>query len=239
MRDLAAGVDAGVGAAGDGQPRGLGQPQRRAPSASSSVCLDGAQPRLGRPAGEVGAVVGEVESQAYDSDEPAVPCWGGGLVVACVGAPGQPASSALPLAASSASAWRRPRWRRPRWRRPRCASSPRRQRPRPEPRRLASSTCSDVASASASASSAEPPSAAVSSAAVSSAAARQQRSSSAAVAAVFFAAAFLAGAFFAVRLVAASASPTAACRTVSASTSSMTAMGALSPLRGPTLVMRV
>ena len=41
------------------------------------------------------------------------------------------------------------------------------------------------------------------------------------------------------RLVAASASPTVSALAVSASTSSMTAIGALSPLRGPTLVMRV
>jgi hypothetical protein len=36
-----------------------------------------------------------------------------------------------------------------------------------------------------------------------------------------------------------SASPTACWATVRASTSSMTAIGALSPLRGPTLTMRV
>ena len=68
---------------------------------------------------------------------------------------------------------------------------------------------------------------------------RRQLRCAASAAAAFFAAAFLAGAFWAVVLVAASASPTVSAFAVSASTSSMTAIGALSPLRGPILVMRV
>ena len=87
VRDLAAGVHAGVGAAGHGQPR----PARPAAATSAERVLerllDRPQPRLARPPGEVRAVVREVQPQAYDSDEPAVPCWGGGLVVACVGSP--------------------------------------------------------------------------------------------------------------------------------------------------------
>ena len=61
--DLAGGVDAGVGAAGDHEPRAA--PPRMRPSAPSRVLLHRAQPGLPRPAAEVRAVVGDVEPDAH------------------------------------------------------------------------------------------------------------------------------------------------------------------------------
>src|SRR5699024_4518970 len=61
VADLAAGVHPGVGAAGDGDAgRDTGDPAQRL----LELALDGALTRLGRPAVEVGAVIGEVQSQA-------------------------------------------------------------------------------------------------------------------------------------------------------------------------------
>ena len=218
MRDLAAGVDAGVGAAGHGQPGRLGQPQRRARARPPGSAGPSAAP-AGSPTRRSPCRRRRGPAAGVRRDEPAVPGWGGGLVVACVGHGRQPASSALSSAASSASA----RWRRPR-RRPRSASGlgrrPRRQRPRPAPRRPRPRPARRWRPASASA--ARPTS--------SRARSRRRRlvdrgRRPAAVAAAFFAARLLGRRLLGRRLVAASASPTAACWTVSASTSSITAIG--------------
>ena len=61
--DLAAGVDAGVGAAGAHDAR-VGDAEHRGERRLESS-LDGAQRRLGRPAPEVGPVVGQVDPQPH------------------------------------------------------------------------------------------------------------------------------------------------------------------------------
>jgi hypothetical protein len=60
VHDLTAGVDARVGAAGNRHAYGLGAAQHRG-ERRGELALDGAQAWLGGPAGEVRAVVGEVD----------------------------------------------------------------------------------------------------------------------------------------------------------------------------------
>ena len=64
VHDLAAGVHPGVGAPGAGERRRESSRSTWASAVLEQPC-DGAQPRLGGPAVEVGAVVGEVESQPH------------------------------------------------------------------------------------------------------------------------------------------------------------------------------
>ena len=63
VHDLPAGMDAGVGAPGTGQPDGR-QPQHGR-QRRGQLALDGPEPRLRRPAVEVRAVVGEVEADPH------------------------------------------------------------------------------------------------------------------------------------------------------------------------------
>ena len=65
MGHLPARVHPGVGPAGDGQPHRLRQPQH-VPEHPGQLPLHGPLPGLGRPAGEVRPVVGEVESHPDD-----------------------------------------------------------------------------------------------------------------------------------------------------------------------------
>ena len=65
VRDLAAGVHAGVRAAGAGD--GYGRLSQDLGERCLESLLDGPQRRLDRPAVEVGAVVGEVEADAHDT----------------------------------------------------------------------------------------------------------------------------------------------------------------------------
>ncbi|GAB3915210.1 hypothetical protein GCM10027613_10210 [Microlunatus endophyticus] len=64
MADLAAGVDSGVGPAGDDQSKRMIDAEHpREPQLE--LALDGAVTGLGRPAGEIGAAVADVEPPAF------------------------------------------------------------------------------------------------------------------------------------------------------------------------------
>ncbi|GAA5070928.1 hypothetical protein GCM10023259_068960 [Thermocatellispora tengchongensis] len=65
MRDLAAGVHAGVGAPGDGEP-GRRVEAQNPPQGRLDLTLHGTPAGLRGPAGETGAVVSEIEPDAYD-----------------------------------------------------------------------------------------------------------------------------------------------------------------------------
>ena len=64
MRHLAAGMDPRVGASGDGEPHRIGRPKQRGQCVGQHT-FDGPPPRLGCPAGEVGAVVAEIQTQPH------------------------------------------------------------------------------------------------------------------------------------------------------------------------------
>ena len=75
MRDLAVGMDPRIGAPGDDEARPLGELDRIQPQdlreGIGQLAADGAPVRLDRPAGEVGAVIGEIEADA-DGGHPAI-----------------------------------------------------------------------------------------------------------------------------------------------------------------------
>jgi hypothetical protein len=61
VHDLPARVHAGVGPPRDGQPRRRGQPQH-VPEGLGKNAFDGPAPRLRRPSGKPGPVIGKINS---------------------------------------------------------------------------------------------------------------------------------------------------------------------------------
>src|SRR5918996_3439814 len=240
VADLTAGVNPGIRAAGDRQPRRL-DPQHDAQRVLQR-CLDRATAGLRGPAGEIGAVVGQVQP---DTQQPAATGVGSSGLHELIERQAffgleNPAASAASAVRNHTSAtvaaydgdsgvWYSFESSLPLTVKPSGA----------EPSAAGAAESGPYGPSADSADDSSGSSANVTTSALTSASAAA--GASAFLAPAFLAGAFLAGAFFATFLAARRVAPSASPTTCSASgsTSSITAKGALSPLRGPILTIRV
>src|ERR1022692_1100709 len=139
MGHLAAGMNARVGAACDGQLGRLRQPEQHVQGVLNDA-LDGAQARLAGPAVEVRPIVGKIEpepDQAADVRRPARPLcvallatviiWAAGLLAYSVSSLPPPSSSwsvsSCSVSSCSVSSWSVPTWSACAWAVSTCSSS--------------------------------------------------------------------------------------------------------------------